>query len=181
MNMIKHGVWNTHSGIWNTYSRLTSVSPFLCLICPSLMGYGICMVGYKGIYKVSKFFAVTELIFLYKGAVTHEDFEGHKGTIEAGDFQWMTAGRGIVHSEIHVAQGTQRRWRLVAHANAKSKSEKFPPPHQDGTLGYPMGSTHHMDPLFDPPAVTSAEPSPTAPKDLTSKMQSEGESTGSLG
>nr|GEW45805.1 probable serine/threonine-protein kinase At1g54610 [Tanacetum cinerariifolium] len=26
------------------------------------------------------------------------------------------------------------RRRLITHANAKSKSEKFPPPHQDGTL-----------------------------------------------
>ena len=28
----------------------------------------------------------------------HEDFKGHKGTINPGDIQWMTAGRGIVHS-----------------------------------------------------------------------------------
>lgn len=46
----------------------------------------------------------------------------------------------------------QRR-RLITHANAKSKSEKFPPPHQDGTLGYPLGASHHMDPNFDPPDV----------------------------
>ncbi|XP_023739202.1 probable serine/threonine-protein kinase At1g54610 [Lactuca sativa] len=45
------------------------------------------------------------------------------------------------------------RRRLITHANAKSKSEKFPPPHQDGTLGYPLGSSHHMDPSFDPPDV----------------------------
>ncbi|KAL7609252.1 probable serine/threonine-protein kinase At1g54610 [Lactuca sativa] len=47
------------------------------------------------------------------------------------------------------------RRRLITHANAKSKSEKFPPPHQDGTLGYPLGSSHHMhmDPAFDPPDV----------------------------
>ncbi|KAJ6912077.1 hypothetical protein NC652_022380 [Populus alba x Populus x berolinensis] len=32
--------------------------------------------------------------------------------------------------------------------NAKSKSEKFPPPHQDGTLGYPLGSSHHIDPVL---------------------------------
>ncbi|KAG5048522.1 hypothetical protein AAZX31_04G075900 [Glycine max] len=25
-------------------------------------------------------------------------------------------------------------WRLITHANAKSKSEKSPPPHEDGTL-----------------------------------------------
>ncbi|KAL4564821.1 hypothetical protein LXL04_028893 [Taraxacum kok-saghyz] len=45
------------------------------------------------------------------------------------------------------------RRRLITHANAKSKSEKFPPPHQDGAMGYPLGSSHHMDPSFDPPDV----------------------------
>lgn len=39
--------------------------------------------------------------------------------------------------------------------NAKSKSEKFPPPHQDGALGFPLGSSHahHVDPPFDPPDI----------------------------
>ncbi|XP_027121135.1 probable serine/threonine-protein kinase At1g54610 [Coffea eugenioides] len=41
------------------------------------------------------------------------------------------------------------RRRLITHANAKSKSEKFPPPHQDGTLGYRLGSSHHIDSAFD--------------------------------
>ncbi|KAF5205112.1 Kinase family protein, partial [Thalictrum thalictroides] len=45
------------------------------------------------------------------------------------------------------------RRRLITHANAKSKSEKFPPPHQDGALGFPLGSSHYMDPAFDPPDV----------------------------
>ncbi|XP_076908756.1 putative serine/threonine-protein kinase At1g54610 [Bidens hawaiensis] len=47
------------------------------------------------------------------------------------------------------------RRRLITHANAKSKSEKFPPPHQDGALGYTLSSSNHMhmDPTFDPPDV----------------------------
>ncbi|KAL9379093.1 hypothetical protein Peur_027575 [Populus x canadensis] len=45
------------------------------------------------------------------------------------------------------------RRRLINHANAKSKSEKFPPPHQDGALGYPLGSSHHFDPALVPPDV----------------------------
>lgn len=48
------------------------------------------------------------------------------------------------------------RRRLITHANAKSKSEKFPPPHQDGALGFPLGSSHHMEPPFEgDPADTS--------------------------
>lgn len=50
-------------------------------------------------------------------------------------------------------QANLDRRRLITHANAKSKSEKFPPPHQDGTLGYPLGSSHHIDPVFDQPDV----------------------------
>ncbi|KAM3371758.1 hypothetical protein ACQJBY_018922 [Aegilops geniculata] len=45
--------------------------------------------------------------------------------------------------------------RLITHANAKSKSEKFPPPHQDGALGYPLGCSNHMEPTFEPPDPSS--------------------------
>ncbi|KAE8798631.1 putative serine/threonine-protein kinase [Hordeum vulgare] len=45
--------------------------------------------------------------------------------------------------------------RIVSHANAKSKSEKFPPPHQDGAVGFPLGSSNQMDPLYEPPNPTS--------------------------
>jgi len=40
------------------------------------------------------------ITYLLSGAVDHEDFAGHKGTIETGDLQFMTAGRGIVHAEM---------------------------------------------------------------------------------
>lgn len=40
------------------------------------------------------------ITYLLSGAVDHEDFAGHKGTIEAGDLQFMTAGRGIIHAEM---------------------------------------------------------------------------------
>lgn len=35
-----------------------------------------------------------------------------------------------------------QKWRVVTQANAKSKSEKFPPPHQDGAVGHPLDSSH---------------------------------------
>ncbi|CDW91677.1 pirin [Stylonychia lemnae] len=35
-----------------------------------------------------------------QGEFLHEDFRGHKGRLGPGDVQWMTAGRGIMHSEI---------------------------------------------------------------------------------
>ncbi|CAN6295107.1 unnamed protein product [Urochloa humidicola] len=45
--------------------------------------------------------------------------------------------------------------RFITHANAKSKSEKFPPPHQDGAVGVPLDSLNHMDPLYEPPDPSS--------------------------
>ncbi|XP_022086814.1 pirin-like [Acanthaster planci] len=38
--------------------------------------------------------------YMLSGKFAHEDFAGHSGIIGPGDLQWMTAGRGIVHSEM---------------------------------------------------------------------------------
>ncbi len=38
--------------------------------------------------------------YLLAGKMRHEDNAGHGGVIEAGGIQWMTAGRGIIHSEM---------------------------------------------------------------------------------
>lgn len=37
--------------------------------------------------------------FLYSGGLRHRDSRDHTGHLEGGDVQWMTAGRGIIHSE----------------------------------------------------------------------------------
>lgn len=38
--------------------------------------------------------------YILTGEFEHEDSAGHRGVIRAGDVQWMTAGRGVVHSEM---------------------------------------------------------------------------------
>ncbi|KAL1305600.1 hypothetical protein AAFC00_007203 [Neodothiora populina] len=38
--------------------------------------------------------------YLMHGTTDHEDFAGNKGTLYDGDLQFMTAGRGIMHSEM---------------------------------------------------------------------------------
>lgn len=40
------------------------------------------------------------ITYLLAGATDHEDFAGNRGTLYAGDLQFMTAGRGIVHAEM---------------------------------------------------------------------------------
>lgn len=37
--------------------------------------------------------------FLYQGGLRHRDSRNNTGFLKAGDVQWMTAGRGIIHSE----------------------------------------------------------------------------------
>ena len=38
--------------------------------------------------------------YLLQGRMCHEDSFGHKGELNPGDVQWMTAGSGLVHSEL---------------------------------------------------------------------------------
>ncbi|MFT5502173.1 MAG: redox-sensitive bicupin YhaK (pirin superfamily) [Woeseiaceae bacterium] len=38
--------------------------------------------------------------YMLAGQMRHEDNQGHNGVIGPGGIQWMTAGRGIVHSEM---------------------------------------------------------------------------------
>lgn len=44
------------------------------------------------------------ITYVLHGHITHEDNKGHKGVIGPGDVQWMTAGKGIIHSEMPVAE-----------------------------------------------------------------------------
>ena len=38
--------------------------------------------------------------YVLDGAMEHEDSHGHRGSLRAGDVQWMTAGAGVIHSEM---------------------------------------------------------------------------------
>ena len=38
--------------------------------------------------------------YLLEGRMRHKDNAGHEGVIGPGGIQWMTAGKGIVHSEM---------------------------------------------------------------------------------
>ena len=38
--------------------------------------------------------------YLLAGRMRHKDSAGHEGVIEAGGVQWMTAGKGVIHSEM---------------------------------------------------------------------------------
>ncbi|CAL0316297.1 unnamed protein product [Lupinus luteus] len=80
--------------------------------------------------------------YMLQGGITHQDFAGRKGTIRTGDVQWMTAGRGIVHSEMPAGEGTHKGIQLWINLSASEKmiepnyqelvSEDIPSAEQDG-------------------------------------------------
>ena len=50
--------------------------------------------------------------YMLAGEMQHEDSAGHRGFLRAGDVQWMTAGAGIVHSEMPAASMRERGGRV---------------------------------------------------------------------
>lgn len=43
---------------------------------------------------------IETVTYMLSGEVEHSDSIGNKGNIQAGDIQWMTAGKGIIHQEM---------------------------------------------------------------------------------
>jgi len=68
--------------------------------------------------------------YMLAGRMRHFDNHGHEGVIEAGDVQWMTAGRGVIHSEMPEQQsGLMRGFQLWI--NLPRKDKMIPPRYQD--------------------------------------------------
>ena len=59
--------------------------------------------------------------YMLEGAFEHEDFCGHRGRIGPGDLQWMTAGRGIVHSEMPATNEVSRGLQLWVNLKSEDK------------------------------------------------------------
>ncbi len=49
---------------------------------------------------------------MLEGEFGHKDSAGHSGTLRPGDVQWMTAGAGVVHSEMLGEEFTHRGGRV---------------------------------------------------------------------
>jgi redox-sensitive bicupin YhaK (pirin superfamily) len=68
------------------------------------------------------------------GAFEHEDSAGHAGRIAAGDVQWMTAGRGVVHSEMpaqHIREQGGRVHGFQLWVNLPSRDKMMSPRYQE--------------------------------------------------
>jgi hypothetical protein len=72
--------------------------------------------------------------YLLSGEMEHRDSAGHHGKLGAGDVQWMTAGSGVVHSELPSAAfmrdgGVMHGFQLWVNLPARDKM--MPPRYQD--------------------------------------------------
>lgn len=60
--------------------------------------------------------------YMLEGHMLHEDHMGNRGDLHPGDVQWMTAGRGIIHSEMpQQSEGAMRGFQLWLNLPAKEK------------------------------------------------------------
>src|SRR6185437_6358980 len=60
--------------------------------------------------------------YMLAGRMRHGDNKGHTGRLDAGSVQWMTAGRGIVHSEMPEQEnGLMQGFQLWVNLPAKDK------------------------------------------------------------
>jgi len=60
--------------------------------------------------------------YMLDGHMRHEDHLGNQGDLGPGDAQWMTAGRGVIHSEMpQQTEGRMRGFQLWINLPAKEK------------------------------------------------------------
>jgi quercetin 2,3-dioxygenase len=77
-------------------SQALQLDPFLMLDEFSSENPGDYVAGFPA-HPHRGFETVT---YLLDGHMLHEDHLGHRGDLKSGGVQWMTAGRGIIHSEM---------------------------------------------------------------------------------
>ena len=78
---------------------------------------------------------IETITYVLAGEVDHGDSLGNRGTLGAGDVQWMTAGSGILHQEMPRGdeQGRMHGFQLWANLPASLKMTK--PRYQDVAAG----------------------------------------------
>jgi redox-sensitive bicupin YhaK (pirin superfamily) len=67
--------------------------------------------------------------FVLEGALEHRDHTGAHGILRAGDVQWMTAGHGVLHSEM--PHGSEQVHSLQLWLNLPAKMKMIPARYRD--------------------------------------------------
>jgi hypothetical protein len=74
---------------------------------------------------------IETITYVLAGSVTHADSLGNEGLLGAGDVQWMTAGRGIMHQEMPKGDALGRVHGFQLWANLPSSLKMTAPRYQD--------------------------------------------------
>jgi redox-sensitive bicupin YhaK (pirin superfamily) len=107
------------------------VSPFLMI---DHFGPTTVPAGGKGGLNPHPHRGFETVTLLFDGAMEHQDSQGGHGLLRAGDVQWMTAARGIVHAEYHEREFAQRGGTLHGiqlWVNLPARYKMNPPGYQD--------------------------------------------------
>jgi len=126
--------------------------------------------------------------YMIAGRMRHRDSAGHEGLLQGGGVQWMTAGRGLVHSELpEQTEGRMEGFQLWLNLPAKDKlrepwyrdiqPDEIPQYRADGGVLVRVIAGHsngvagavqraHTEPLYLdvtlPPGTTFHQPLPAA-------------------
>jgi len=73
---------------------------------------------------------IETVTYMIKGKMRHGDSMGNNGVIESGEIQWMSAGSGIVHSEMP-EQDEGLLWGFQLWVNLPSSKKMMEPRYQD--------------------------------------------------
>jgi len=78
---------------------------------------------------------IETITYVLAGSVEHGDSLGNRGSLGAGDVQWMTAGRGILHQEMPRGDQRGRMHGFQLWANLPSSLKMTNPRYQDVLAG----------------------------------------------
>ena len=78
---------------------------------------------------------IETITYVLAGTVEHSDSLGNSGALGAGDVQWMTAGRGILHQEMPQGDSEGRMHGFQLWANLPSALKMTTPRYQDVSSG----------------------------------------------
>jgi hypothetical protein len=74
---------------------------------------------------------IETITYVLAGSVEHGDSMGNRGTIAAGDVQWMTAGKGIIHQEMPKGDEVGRMHGFQLWANLPASLKMTEPRYQE--------------------------------------------------
>ena len=86
---------------------------------------------------------IETITYVLAGTVEHGDSLGNRGTLGAGDVQWMTAGRGILHQEMPQGDARGRMHGFQLWANLPASLKMTAPRYQD------IGAAHVPEAIDD--------------------------------